>query len=62
MKAFLYLLTVTVAVCIITLWYQIYIVGNYYNNAGLFFIILVGVIPALVAFLSFKIIKFIKQS
>jgi len=61
MKILLYAFVAIIAICLINLWYQVYIVGQYYVNAGLFFTIMLGMAPLVVIYGSYLLIKYIKN-
>lgn len=60
MKIIFYILIVAVAVCLINFWYQFYILGHYYNSAGLFFTVLGALIPVAVIGISYKLISYLR--
>jgi hypothetical protein len=61
-KALLYLVVAVLSVSILNFWYQFYILGLYYQHAGLFFAILVGIVPLLVVIAAFKSIKYLQNN
>lgn len=62
MKMLFYVLIVVVAICLINFWYQIYILGQYYKSAGLFFTVIAALIPIVVVIISYKLINYIKNN
>jgi ABC-type dipeptide/oligopeptide/nickel transport system permease component len=62
MKIFTILLTAIVAISILAFWYQVYVQGQYYANAGLFFTILFGAVPIFVLAACLIIFKTIKKN
>lgn len=62
MKISLYILTVIIAISLINFWYQVYIAGKYYDSAGLFFTIIGALVPVAVIYLSYLLIKRIKNN
>jgi len=61
MKNALYILISITSTCLICFWYQIYVTGNYYHNAGLFLAMIAALIPFLIIYISFILIRYIKN-
>jgi hypothetical protein len=62
MKIALYSLIVIIAIAVINLWYQVYIIGQYYTNSGLFLTILGALAPVVIIYLAYLLITKIKNS
>lgn len=62
MKLALYFVIAAIAVALINFWYQIYVTGRYYASAGLFFTIIGALIPIALIYISYLLIKRIKNS
>ncbi|MFA4869749.1 MAG: hypothetical protein WC623_16210 [Pedobacter sp.] len=62
MKITLYILISVIAVSLINYWYQVYIVGRYYASAGLFFTTIGVLCPIAVIYISYLLIKRIKNN
>lgn len=62
MKITLYIIIVVIAIALINFWYQVYIVGQYYINAGLFLTILGGLVPVATIYIAYLLITKIKNS
>ncbi|WGQ09152.1 hypothetical protein QG516_21810 [Pedobacter gandavensis] len=62
MKLALYILIAAIAVILINFWYQVYVTGRYYASAGSFFTIIGALIPIALIYISFLLIKRIKNS
>ncbi|WP_316751319.1 hypothetical protein [Pedobacter gandavensis] len=62
MKITLYILITLIAVTLINFWYQVYVLGRYYASAGLFFTIIAGLFPLVVIYISYLLIKRIKNN
>jgi hypothetical protein len=62
MKIIFYILIVIIAACLINFWYEFYVLGHYYNSAGLFFTVLGALIPVAVIGISYKLISYLKST
>ncbi|MBC8984586.1 hypothetical protein H9X96_02200 [Pedobacter sp. N36a] len=62
MKLALYIVIAAIAVILINFWYQVYVTGRYYASAGLFFTFIGALIPIVILYISFLLIKRIKNS
>ncbi|WP_129715159.1 hypothetical protein [Pedobacter sp. SYP-B3415] len=61
MKIALYVVVAIVAICLINFWYDMYISGRYYEHAGLFMTVLLGLFPVLVILAAYKLCLIIKN-
>jgi hypothetical protein len=61
LKILLYVLIAMAAVSVLTLWFQFYIVGHYYQHAGIFFAILLGLSPVLVVAIAYKLMLYLNS-
>ncbi|TDO22723.1 hypothetical protein [Pedobacter duraquae] len=62
MKITLYLIVTVIALCLISFWYQVYIMGKYYMHAGLFLTIFGALAPVAVIYISYLSIRQIKRN
>jgi hypothetical protein len=62
MKYVLYPIVTFACLCLIKYWYEIYITGNYYQNATLFLAVLGGIIPLAIIYIAYLLIRYIKNS
>lgn len=61
MKIILYIIIVIAVIGILALWYETYIIGQYYLNAGLLLALIVGLAPALLIYIAYQLFINIKN-
>ena len=61
MKYALHLFITIITLCLINWWYQIYISGHYYQNATLLLAFIVGIVPLVLIYLAYLLIRYIQK-